>query len=201
MTKKAHKFRLLYIVTDNIKRHSPTYADCAFIAILNFTQKFCALLTGVLSESHPHVYINCNSSPCTYFSLPLLTVYNFFKVSLVYHCHNYMSSIDFTSFSFFLSQPNIIPFSLSLPAEHKNRQYDNRKRTDTYYPVSVICPVHLLFVFHTLQTLFQLVIGFTFHALLLSFHAYKPSSFYNSSLSFFRKSFRVISQNFPVLFD
>lgn len=95
----------------------------------------------------------------------------------------------------------ICRLSTSLPAEHKNRQYDNRKRTDTYYPVSVICPVHLLFVFHTLQTLFQLVIGFTFHALLLSFHAYKPSSFYNSSLSFFRKSFRVNCQNFPVLFD
>lgn len=76
----------------------------------------------------------------------------------------------------------ICRLSTSLPAEHKNRQYDNRKRADTYYPVSVICPVHLLFVFHTLQTLFQLVIGFTFHALLLSFHAYEPSSFYNSGL-------------------
>ena len=95
----------------------------------------------------------------------------------------------------------ICRLSTSLPSKNEHRQYDNRKRTDTYYPVSVICPVHLLFVFHTLQTLFQLVIGFTFHALLLSFHAYKPSSFYNSSLSFFRKSFRVISQNFPVLFD
>ena len=95
----------------------------------------------------------------------------------------------------------ICRLSTSLPSENEHRQYDNRKRTDTYYPVSVICPVHLLFVFHTLQTLFQLVIGFTFHALLLSFHAYKPSSFYNSSLSFFRKSFRVNCQNFPVLFD
>lgn len=71
----------------------------------------------------------------------------------------------------------ICRLSSSLPAEHKNRQYNNRKRTDTYYPVSVIGPVHLLFVFHTLHTLFQLVIGFTFHALLLSFHAYEPSSF------------------------
>ena len=88
-----------------------------------------------------------------------------------------MSSIDFTSFSFFLSQPDIFPFSLSLPAEHKNRQYDNRKRAYTNYPVTVIGSVHLLFVFHTLQTLFQFVIGFTFHALLLSFHAYEPSSF------------------------
>lgn len=95
----------------------------------------------------------------------------------------------------------IYRLSTSLPSENEHRQYDNRKRADTYYPVSVICPVHLLFVFHTLQTLFQLVIGFTFHALLLSFHAYKPSSFYNSSLSFFRKSFRAIFQNFPVLFD
>ena len=95
----------------------------------------------------------------------------------------------------------ICRLSTSLPSENEHRQYDNRKRADTYYPVSVICPVHLLFVFHTLQTLFQFVIGFTFHALLLSFHAYKPSSFYNSSLSFFRKSFRAISQNFPVLFD
>lgn len=92
----------------------------------------------------------------------------------------------------------ICRLSTSLPTENEHRQYDNRKRTDTYYPVSVICPVHLLFVFHTLQTLFQLVIGFTFHALLLSFHAYEPSSFYNSSLSFFRKSFRAIYQNFPV---
>lgn len=93
-----------------------------------------------------------------------------------------MSSIDFTSFHYSLSQPDIIPFSLSLPAEHKNRQYDNCKRTDTYYPVSVIGPVHLLLVFHALKTLFQLVIGFTFHALLLSFHAYEPSSFYNNIL-------------------
>ena len=72
----------------------------------------------------------------------------------------------------------ICRLSTSLPAEHKNRQYDNCERTDTYYPVSVICPVHLLLVFHTLQTLFQLVIGFTFHTLLLSFHAYEPSSFF-----------------------
>lgn len=71
----------------------------------------------------------------------------------------------------------ICRLSTSLPAEHKNRQYDNCKRTDTYHPVSVICPVHLLFVFHTLQTLFQLIIGFTFHALLLSFHAYEPRFF------------------------
>lgn len=56
----------------------------------------------------------------------------------------------------------ICRLSASLPAEHKNRQYDNRKRADTYYPVSVICPVHLLFVFHTLQTLFQLVIELTY---------------------------------------
>ena len=71
----------------------------------------------------------------------------------------------------------ICRLSTSLTTEHKNRQYDNCKRADTYYPVSVICPVHLLFVFHTLQTLFQLIIGFTFHALLLSFYAYEPSSF------------------------
>ena len=76
----------------------------------------------------------------------------------------------------------ICRLSASLPAEHKNRQYDNRKRADTYYPVTVIGPVHLLLVFHTLQTLFQLVIGFTFHALLLSFHAYEPNSFYNNIL-------------------
>lgn len=76
----------------------------------------------------------------------------------------------------------ICRLSSSLPAEHKNRQYNNRKRADTYYPVSVIGPVHLLLVFHTLQTLFQLVIGFTFHALLLSFHAYEPNSFYNNIL-------------------
>lgn len=76
----------------------------------------------------------------------------------------------------------ICRLSTSLPAEHKNRQYDNRKRADTYYPVTVIGPVNLLLVFHTLQTLFQLVIGFTFHALLLSFHAYEPNSFYNNIL-------------------
>lgn len=76
----------------------------------------------------------------------------------------------------------ICRLSASLPAEHKNRQYNNRKRADTYYPVTVIGPVHLLLVFHTLQTLFQLVIGFTFHALLLSFHAYEPNSFYNNIL-------------------
>lgn len=71
----------------------------------------------------------------------------------------------------------------SLPAEHKNRQYNNRKRADTYYPVSVIGPVHLLLVFHALKTLFQFVIGFTFHALLLSFHAYEPGSFSSRSPS------------------
>lgn len=76
----------------------------------------------------------------------------------------------------------ICRLSTSLTTEHKNRQYDNCKRADTYYPVSVIGPVHLLFVFHTLQTLFQLVIGFTFHTLLLSFHAYEPNSFYNNIL-------------------
>lgn len=71
----------------------------------------------------------------------------------------------------------ICRLSTSLPAEHKNRQYDNCERAYANYPVSVIDPVHLLLVFHALQTLFQLVIGFTFHALLLSFHAYEPSSF------------------------
>ena len=76
----------------------------------------------------------------------------------------------------FLNRLDLPSFDLT-SREHKNRQYNNRKRADTYYPVSVICPVHLLLVFHTLQTLFQLVIGFTFHTLLLSFHAYEPSSF------------------------
>ena len=93
-----------------------------------------------------------------------------------------MSSIDFTSFRYSLSQPDIIPFSLSLSAENEHCQYYYRKRADTYYPVTVIGPVHLLLVFHTLQTLFQLVIGFTFHALLLSFHDYEPNSFYNNIL-------------------
>ena len=93
-----------------------------------------------------------------------------------------MSSIDFTSFRYSLSQPDIIPFSLSLSAENEHRQYYYCKRADTYYPVTVIGPVHLLLVFHTLQTLFQLVIGFTFHALLLSFHDYEPNSFYNNIL-------------------
>ena len=91
----------------------------------------------------------------------------------------------------------ICRLSASLPAEHKNRQYDNRKRADTYYPVTVIGPVNLLLVFHTLQTLFQLVIGFTFHALLLSFHAYEPNSFYNNILEFYRKSSRTVCQIFP----
>lgn len=83
----------------------------------------------------------------------------------------------------------ICRLSTSLPAEHKNRQYDNCKRTDTYYPVTVICPVHLLFVFHTLQTLFQLVIGFTFHTLLLSFTLMSQAPFiiavFHSSASLF----------------
>ena len=71
----------------------------------------------------------------------------------------------------------ICRLSTSLPAEHKNRQYDNCERAYANYPVSVIGPVHLLLVFHALKTLFQLVIGFTFHTLLLSFHAYEPRSF------------------------
>lgn len=76
----------------------------------------------------------------------------------------------------FLNRLDLPSFDLT-SRRTQNRQYDNCERADTYYPVSVICPVHLLFVFHTLQTLFQLVIGFTFHTLLLSFHAYEPSSF------------------------
>lgn len=71
----------------------------------------------------------------------------------------------------------ICRLSTSLPAEHKNRQYDNCERAYANYPVSVIGSVHLLLVFHALKALFQLVIGFTFHTLLLSFHAYEPSSF------------------------
>lgn len=77
----------------------------------------------------------------------------------------------------------ILPDSAVLPSfgltsrRTQNRQYDNCERAYANYPVSVIDPVHLLLVFHALQTLFQLVIGFTFHALLLSFHAYEPSSF------------------------
>ena len=52
------------------------------------------------------------------------------------------------------------------PTENKHGKNDNRKRADTDYPVAVNGTAEFLFVFYTLHTAFQFIIGYLFHMLL-----------------------------------
>lgn len=54
-------------------------------------------------------------------------------------------------------------YTILLSAEHKHRQYNDRKRPDTYDPVTVVCPVHLLFMLNSFHAFFELVIRLSFH--------------------------------------
>lgn len=118
--------------------------------------------------------------PYRHHCLPLSPIYILFPIYIL--CNNKRHGSLRRPCLYFLTYW-ICRLSTSLPAEHKNRQYDNCERAYANYPVSVIDPVHLLLVFHALKTLFQLVIGFTFHTLLLSYHAYEPGSFSSRSPS------------------
>lgn len=119
--------------------------DYALVTILNFTQRYCALLTAELSE--------CSS--CLH-----KLVFNVLHISLTIsrlfqYAYNNISISPI---------PLIVKYyTILLPAEHKHRQYNDRKRPDTYDPVTVVCPVHLFFMLNSFHAFFELVIRLSFH--------------------------------------